>query len=131
MYEGNKEILLENYPIPITLEENYLIIEQMKNSICKIYKNKGGKGSGFFCFIPFGNSKIPVLITNYHVIDNDYFKNNAIINLTLNDDKETKIIQIGNNRKIYSSDKYDTTIIEIFPSKDKNNFFFRIRRKNF
>ena len=131
MYEGNKEILLENYPIPITLEENYLIIEQMKNSICKIYKNKGGKGSGFFCFIPFENSKIPVLITNYHVIDNDYFKNNAIINLTLNDDKETKIIQIGNNRKIYSSDKYDTTIIEIFPSKDKINYFLELEEKIF
>ena len=97
----------------------------------KIYKNKGGKGSGFFCFIPFGNSKIPVLITNYHVIDNDYFKNDSIINLTLNDDKETKIIQIGNNRKIYSSDKYDTTIIEILPSKDRINYFLELKEKIF
>ena len=30
MYERNKELLLEKYPNPITLEENYLIIEQMK-----------------------------------------------------------------------------------------------------
>ena len=80
----------------------------MKKCIYKIYKNKGGKGSGFFCFIPFGNSKLPVLITNYHVIDEDSIQTNSEIILTINDEKETKIFQIGNNRKNYSSDKYDT-----------------------
>ena len=56
MFEGNKEVLLENYPIPITIEENYLIIDQMKKCICKIIKNNGEKGSGFF-FVLF-HSKI-------------------------------------------------------------------------
>ena len=126
MYEGNKESILNNYPIPITIEENNLIIEQMQKCICKIHKNNGEKGSGFFCYIPLGNSNLPVLITNNHVINKDYFKNNSLINLTLNDDKDTKIIKIGNTRKIYSSDKYDTTIIEIFPLIDKINYFLEL-----
>ena len=129
MFEGNKEVLLENYPIPITIEENYLIIDQMKKCICKIIKNNGEKGSGFFCCIPFKSSKLPVLITNYHVINKDNINNNSIINLTINDDKDIKVIKIGNNRKIYLNEDYDTTIIEIIPSIDKINYCLDIEDK--
>ena len=123
MEEGNKELLLEKYPIPITIEETYKIIEQMEKYICKIYKNKGGKGTGFFANIPFENIKIPVLITNHHIINKEYINKNKTINITINDDKNNIIIKIGNNRRIYSSEKYDTTIIEIFPKEDKINYF--------
>ena len=97
----------------------------MQRYICKIHKKKR-KGSGFFCYIPLGNSKLLVLITNEHVIDKDYFKKNSNLTFILNDDKDTKIIQIGNNRKKYSSNKYDTTIIEIFPSIDKVKNFLEL-----
>ena len=118
MEYAKKEMLLENYPLPVTIDETNLILDQMKQSICKIHKKKGGKGTCFFCNIPYNNNKIPVLITNYHVIDDEYISNNTKITITIYDDKICKIIELGNNRKIYLSQKYDTAIIEIIPSVD-------------
>ena len=40
----------------------------MENCICKIYKNGGGKGTGFFCNIKYNNYNIPVMMTNNHVV---------------------------------------------------------------
>ena len=40
--------------------------------------------------------------------------------------KEIKIIELNNNRKIYSSEKFDITIIEIKPNKDKINYLLEI-----
>jgi hypothetical protein len=48
----------------------------MENCICKIYKNGGGKGTGFFCNIKYNNYNIPVMMTNNHVIDEKYIKEN-------------------------------------------------------
>lgn len=48
MEDTEKESYIENYPIPITIEDTQIILEQMKNTICKIYKNNGDKGTGFF-----------------------------------------------------------------------------------
>ena len=86
MEYAKKEMLLENYPLPLTIDETNLILEQMKHSICKIDKKKGGKGTGFFCNIPY-NNKIPVLITNYHIIDDEYISNNTKITITIYDVK--------------------------------------------
>ena len=51
-----------------------------------------------------------------------YLKNKSI-KLSLNDYSKIIDIDLGVNRKIYSSDEniYDTTIIEIKPEKDKLN----------
>ena len=85
MSDINKEKLLNKYPVPITIDCTNKILNQMKHSICKI-KNKKGKGTGFFCFIP--NKNISLMITNNHVIDEEIIKENNIIGVTLNDDKE-------------------------------------------
>jgi len=60
----DEEKFINNYPLPVTIDETELILKQMKNSICKI-ENKNGSGTGFFCQI--SNKK--VLITNNHVIN--------------------------------------------------------------
>jgi len=52
-----KEKFLEYYPIPVTIRKTEIILEQMKKSICKI-DDKKGKGTGFFCLIPFKQKKI-------------------------------------------------------------------------
>ena len=65
----------------------------MKQCICKIYK---GNGTGFF------------------------IKDNNIIKLTLNDDLVYKDILLDDDRKIYLSEKYDLTMIEI-KKEDKIN----------
>ena len=124
MDNGFKESLIEKYPNPITIKETNKIIEQMQKCVCKIFGS--GKGSGFFCNIPFENSKIPAFITNYHLINEFYIKNNKAIHITLNDDQDNIIIQLGINREIYLSQKYDTTIIQIIPSIDKINNFLEL-----
>ena len=48
-----KEKRINNYPEPVSLESTQEIIEQMKNTICKIYLENGIKCTGFFCKIPF------------------------------------------------------------------------------
>ena len=105
LYEGTKKILY-----------------QMENCICKIYNNDGGKGTGFFCKIVYNNYNIPVMITNNHIIDEKYIKENKSINITLNDDNITKIIILNDNRIKYTNKEYDITIIEINSEDEINNF---------
>ena len=83
MNNGFKESLIEKYPIPITLEETYKIIEQMQKCVLKYLEMVK---AAFFCNIPYENLKIPALITNYHFINEFYIKNNKTIHITLNDD---------------------------------------------
>ena len=109
MIDNIDEKLIESSPKPVTIEGTEKILSQMKNSICKIYKCNG---TGFFCNIPYKYGYFKALITNYHIINNVYINHNQIIKISINDDKEELDIEIK-NRKIYLSDKYDITIIEI------------------
>ena len=59
-------------------------------------------------------------MTNYHVINKKFIKENNIIKLTINDDFEDKSIILDDERKIYLNEKYDLAIIEI-TNKDKMN----------
>ena len=113
MYE--KKIV--NYPEYINIKGTETILEQMKKCICKIYEGKSC-GTGFFCIIPYQNKKLKVLITNYHVINENYIKEHSKIKLGINDDEFYIDIFLKNNRKIYLSDNDDLTIIEI---KDKDH----------
>ena len=58
-------------------------------------------------------------MTNNHIIDEKIIKENKNIYVTLNDNKEKINIIIDDNRKIYTSKQYDTTIIEIKKKKIK------------
>ena len=40
---------IEKSPFPVSIEGVEQILFQMKNSICKIIKCDGDKGTGFFC----------------------------------------------------------------------------------
>jgi len=121
-----KEKYLVDYPIPITSEGMEIILNQMKNNICKIYMSNGNKGTGFFCKITFLDKKyLHVLITNNHLIDEDYLGKDSKIFFTINNNKIKKEITIG-KRRTYTSKKYDITIIEIFEDKDDIHDFFDI-----
>ena len=127
----NQEIIeekyLEDYPIPITLDNTEIIISQMQKSICKIYMDNGAKGTGFFCRVPYPdkNHYINCLVTNNHVIDEPYLDKNKSIELSINNNKIEKIIKID-NRRVYTNKLYDTTIIEIFEEKDDIKDFLDI-----
>jgi len=131
MEDIKKEIIIEKYPRPIAIKGTKEILNQMENCICKIYKDGGGMGTGFFCKIIYNNFNIPVMMTNNHVIDEKYIKENNNIKLTLNDDNITKTIILDNNRKIYTNEEYDITIIEIKCEKDKINNFMDLDEKIF
>ena len=79
MEETIKEKYLNDYPLPITKEKIYIIIEQMKYCICKIFLKEYGTGTGFFCKILYDKESYPVLITNYHILNEKYLENNQEI----------------------------------------------------
>ena len=94
---------------PKLLEETDL--KYMKDYICKISCKI--VGTGFFCKIKYEDNLIPVLMTNFHVIDDKYIKDHKQINIYINNNM--KIIEISSDSLIYSSDrnKYDITIIKL------------------
>ena len=117
---------IANYPECANIEKTETILKQMKNCVCQINKGEGKSGSGFFCYIPYENKELKVLITNYHVIDEKYIKEKKDINLRINNSIVTINILIENDRKIYLSpeNENDLAIIEII-NKDnlsENNF---------
>ena len=111
------EIFIKNTLDPVSLAGTEKIIYQMKNCVCKIYVNKT-KGTGFFSKIPYKNKLLPVLITNNHILGENEIKNNKILTISLNDEKETKNIKLNNKRKIYINEILDVTMIEIDENKD-------------
>ena len=100
---------------PMGAEEAILLCESeyksKGNCICKIDGNKAG--TGFFCKIKRGEELIPVLITNYHVIDDNYMKQNKYLKCYIND--KSHIIDLNSESKIYSSsnNEYDMMIIRL------------------
>ena len=116
-----KESLIQDQPIPVSLEGTKKILYQMENCICKIYNVL--TGTGFFCKIKFKNKLLPVLITNNHILNENDIENNKIIELTINN--KAISIKLDNTRIKYTNKKLDITIIEIKINKDKiyeNNF---------
>ena len=73
----------------ITTNQIKLILHQMKNCICRIFKEESGYGTGFLCYFPFPeiDSKFPTLITNNHVLDEKEMSSGQIISFSLGDDE--------------------------------------------
>ena len=88
-YFGKKRGLIDS----VTKEKTKIILKQMENSICKVFGNN--IGTGFFCLIPIKNEKIPVLMTNYHIIDESFIKLNNQVKIQLNNDQFVKYIAIS------------------------------------
>ena len=121
MEEIEKEKAVLNSPLPVTIECTKIILNQLTNYICKI-ENRKGSGTGFFCSI---NDELKVLITNNHIINEEIIKRNEEIRVTLNDDKDFKIINLK-KKKYYTNEIYDITIIEINPKKDNVTNFLEL-----
>jgi len=94
--------------------------DQKNNCIVKI-KIDQSYGTGFLCKIPFGNNSklMPVLITNNHIIDEDYIRNRKYIEI-FKEKQETKYnLNFEIQRRFYNNKDMDFTIIEI---KHEDNF---------
>ena len=117
----NKEQDIASSPEPVSYEGTKKILDQMDNSVCRIFNGK--KGTGFFTKIPYNNKLLPVLITNNHIIGQNDIKNNESITLYIHNykDQNTKTIKLDNNRLRYTNEKLDVTIIEIKENSDNLN----------
>ena len=67
----NKGKTMDKIPPKMNLNQIEIIMNQMKKSVCKIFKGNNCRANGFFCKIPLSKEKknIPVLITNYHFLN--------------------------------------------------------------
>ena len=86
-----KEKFMPTSPEPVTFKGTKKILNQMNNTVCRIYKN--GKGTGFFTKVPYKSKLLP-----NHVIRAKDIINNKDIALYLNNDKKMKTIKLDNNR---------------------------------
>ena len=114
---------LENYSNPIFIEGVENILEQMKKKICKVILKDGNKGTGFFCNMPFPDKDhlLPSFITNNHLINEKYLKEEKEIMVKLNNDKVIKIIKLEDKIK-YTNKDYDITLIEIKKEDEIDDF---------
>ena len=112
-----EECIISESPM-FTIEKLESIVAQMKKSVCKI-NNFISNCTGFFCKKKLDNDmEITLLISALHGI-----KDSKKLNLILNNEIETKVINLDDSRIIYKDEKFDIVIIEIKPS-DKINYSF-------
>jgi len=111
------EVAIEKSPISISINDTEKILFQMKNCICKVYNNRGGKGTGFFCKIPFPDESnlLDVLFTANHILNEEDIKENNSIYFSIDDNTEKKSIFINEKRKKYTYEDFDVSLIEIKP----------------
>jgi len=95
-------------------------LKEKTKCICKI--NGFEIGTGFFSKITYEDIFIPVLITNYHVINDQFFQDNDQLKIYINDN--SKIININKKRILYSSikDEYDIMIIRLKEEDEIENY---------
>lgn len=123
-YKKEKDI--EDNPISIPTAALKVITDLANKCICKIKCNKKGVGTGFFCAIPFPDKyqRLPVLITNNHVLKLSDIIKGKKINLSISNEKQPFEFEIDNKRKVYTNEAYDITIIEIKNSDNINTDSF-------
>ena len=109
-------------------------LKEKSKCICEVI-GAGVVGTGFFCKIEYNDNLVPVLITNYHIINDRYLENNNELKFYING--KSYIIDINEDNIIYSSEvsKFDIIIIQI-KENDINDYLeideniFKINSEN-
>jgi len=115
---------------PISIEGTKKILSQMENCVCNIYLENFESITGFFMKIPYKSNTLPVLITSSAILGKKKTKDNNSIELTMNDDKIYRKIDLNKKRKIYKNSKLKIVFIEIFQLEDKINNYLELDEKN-
>ena len=103
---------------PISLKTSEEIVRQMKSCVCKIQK-KCVVGTGFFVKIPYKEDNILVLITNNRILGETDIEVEKFISISFENENVFKNIEIFSERKRYTNEKLDITIIEVFEDLDE------------
>ena len=110
---------MDEYPSPATIKSTKTILEQMNNCLYKIETNKGKSGITIFSYIKYLNKQIPILITNYEIINEEYLANNTNINISKNNELTT--INFGDTK--YLNKELDLAVVEIKVNENKKIYF--------
>ena len=100
------------------------IFEQIKKSICIIYKDEIEKGIGFLCKIQF-KEHINFLIINNNLLSSIDFEREKFIKFRIDNEKEYRYIK-KDNLKIIKNEEIGITFIEI---KENLNIFLEVDDK--
>ena len=123
MEEIKKEnIILEDGGIVNFKKLKKIVNSGIEKSICKIiFEDEVKEATGFFCDIK--EYKLKALITNNHVIDKEFIKNNKKLKIEIEEEEEKeKEINLELKRQIMTDKKLDFTIIEILEDDDIKNY---------
>ena len=116
---------IKGSPDLVSISCTQTILNQLRNCICKLKINNTTR-TGFFCTIPFGTiNTMNCLITNYHVLNEQYYDKNTKITLLLDDDNSTAILDLTLERKTYFDKEYDIALIELIDI-DKIEYFLEL-----
>jgi len=128
----DKEGIITGHAMPISKKEIIKLFENEK-SMCRVFSQReierrleNINGTGFF--LKINNKDIPFdkcLITNNHILNEDYIRNHNKFKIIYKN--ETKYISINENRKVFTDEELDYTIIEIL-DEDKIEQFFEIEQ---
>ena len=110
---------MHEYPQPAKIQNTEKIVDQMKNCIYTIKSNNDKTGIAIFSFIKYRNKQIPIVITNYEIINEEYIANNNNINILRN--KEINKIELGKTK--YFNKESGIAIIEVKPKKNNGIYF--------
>jgi len=114
--EGKKII---DSPNSVSLRGTEIILDQMKNMLCKIYIKEDFKGTGFFCKIPYNGNLLPIFMTNNHIINESILTSEQNITISMNN--KFKKIELEDKIK-YTNKDLDITIIEIKEKDEIKNY---------
>ena len=77
---------MDDYPQSATMKQTKLIYNQMNDSFYKIQGKDNKLGIGLFSKIKIKNKMILILMTNYHLIDEEFIENNFGIKIKINNE---------------------------------------------
>ena len=81
-----KEVFIDEALSSVSIEQTEIILDQMKNSVCKIHLGTKN-GTGFFIQVTYNNQIFRLLITNNHVLNDKDIEIGNILSISLNNRK--------------------------------------------
>ena len=108
---------MEDYLNPITKEIHKKILDYLDNSIYQIKGKEEKYGAGFFCTIKCHNKVIPLLITSYQIIEENYIKNYKNIEVIINEER----MEVEFGYVYYLNKDLNLSVVEI---KENNKIRF-------
>lgn len=119
--QNKDEIILDQYikGMNTNLKGIETIKKQMEKCICRVIKDGGISGSGFFAKIEKKDTEkiFYIFVTNNHILNEDYISNEDVVIYSFDDGKKLYLKNME-KRKKYTNIINDITIIEILEGDD-------------